>query len=52
MKICLQIYTTHQFAYFIYSVLFISRQLQECKNDVDPKITSKDTYKTIFILFI
>ena len=48
MNCCLQKYTTHQFTYFIYYLF-----QDKLKN---PKIiniqqnTSKDTYKTIFII--
>ena len=52
MNFCLKKYTTHQFTYFIYIfyLLFISRQFQKCKNHQNPRSTSKDTCKTIFII--
>ena len=46
MNCCLQKLTTHQFTY----VLCISGQFQKCKNYQNPTSTSKDTYKTIFII--
>ena len=48
MKYCLQKHTTHQI--YIFYLLFISRQFQKCKNDVNPTSTSEVTSKTIFII--
>ena len=48
MNCCLQEHTTYQFTKFY--LLFISRQVQEFKNYQNPSSTSKDTYKTIFII--
>ena len=44
MNCCLQKINLH-----IY-LLFISRQIQKSKNYENPRSTSKDTYKTIFII--
>ena len=35
---------------YIFYILFISRQFQKCKNDVNPTSTSGDTHETIFII--
>ena len=35
---------------YIWYTLFTSRQVQKSKNDENPTSTSKDTYKTIFII--
>ena len=35
---------------YIFYLLFISRQFQKSKNDVNPTSTPGDTYKTIFII--
>ena len=35
---------------YIFYILFISRQVQKSKNYQNPTNTSKDTYKTIFII--
>ena len=35
---------------YIFYIIFISRQVQKSKNDVNPTSTSGDTYKTIFII--
>ena len=35
---------------YISYILFISRQVQKSRNDVNPTSTSGDTYKTIFII--
>ena len=37
---------------YIFYLLFISRQIQKSKNDVNPTSTSGDTYKTIFIILV
>ena len=37
---------------YIFYLLFISRQFQKSKNDVDPTSTSGDTYKTFFIILL
>ena len=50
MNCCIQKYTIYQFTYFIYYSVFISRQVQKCKNYENPTSTSKDTRKTIFII--
>ena len=36
--------------FYIFYILFISRQIQKSKNDENPRSTSKVTYKTIFII--
>ena len=48
MNCCLQKYTTHQFTYFIYYLF--QDKFQKCKNYENPRNTSKDTCKTIFII--
>ena len=35
---------------YIFYILFVSRQVQNSKNDKNPTNTSKDTCKTIFII--
>ena len=35
---------------YIFHILFISKQVQKSKNDVNPTSTSGDTYKTILII--
>ena len=48
MNCCLQkLYYT---SIYIFYLLFISRQFQKSKNDVNPTSTSGDTYKTILII--
>ena len=48
MNYCLQkLYYT---SIYIFYILFISRQFQKSKNDVNPTSTSADTYKTIFFI--
>ena len=48
MNFCLQ--KLYYASIYIFYLLFISRQFQKCKNDVNPTSTSKDTCKTIFII--
>ena len=47
MICCLPKYTTYQVTFYL---LFISRKIQKSKNYQNPTNTSKDTYKTIFII--
>ena len=47
MNCCLQKYNT---SIYIFYLLLSSRQFQKCKNYENPKSTSKDTCKTIFII--
>ena len=48
MNCCLQkLYYT---SIYIFYLLFISRQVQKSKSDVNPTSTSGDTHKTIFII--
>ena len=50
MNSCLQ--KLYYISIYILYILFISRQFQKCKNDENPRSTSKDTSKTIYnILF-
>ena len=37
---------------YIFYLLFISRQLQNCKNDVNPTSTSEVTSKTIVLFYL
>ena len=44
--LCTKLYYT---SIYILSLLYISRQVQKCKNYENPTSTSKVTYKTVFI---